>query len=167
MVYTHYYTSPIGRLEIQADDTAILGVFFADGTKKNAPGQPASDIVPDVMRQCLVELADYFAGTRQAFTVPYRLVGSDFRRSVWQQLTQIPYGQTITYGEQARRLGNPKAVRAVGTTNSSNPISIIVPCHRVVGANGDLVGFGGGLAAKRWLLDHERQFCPPAQLSLF
>lgn len=167
MLYTTYYTSPVGRLEIQADEVAILGVYFAGGIKKNAPNLPASDTMPDVASQCVLELDEYFTGTRQTFVVPYRLAGSEFRRSVWQQLEQIPYGQTITYGEQARRLGNLKAIRAVGTTNGCNPISIIVPCHRVVGANGDLVGFGGGLPAKRWLLDHERRYCPPAQLSLF
>ncbi len=165
MRYSTYYLSPVGPLEIQADDAAVLGVFFSD-TKKRAPTQPVSDTIPPVLQQCLHELTEYFAGTRQTFSVPYRLEGSDFRLSVWQELARIPYGQTITYGEQARRLGNAKAIRAVGTTNGANPIGIIVPCHRVVESNGDLVGFGGGLSVKRWLLNHERQYCPPAQLSL-
>lgn len=165
MRYTIYYPSPVGPLEIHADDAALLGVFFAD-TKKRTPTQPASETIPPILQQCLHELTGYFAGTRQTFSVPYRLDGSDFRLSVWQELARIPYGQTITYGEQARRLGNGKAIRAVGTTNGANPIGIIVPCHRVVGANGDLVGFGGGLSVKRWLLNHERQHSPNGQLAI-
>ena len=165
MIYSTWYLSPVGQLELRADDTAVLGVYFA-GTKNREPNQPVSTGIPAVLQQCADELTDYFAGSRQHFTVPYRLTGSDFRLTVWQELARIPYGQTITYGEQARRLGNLRAIRAVGTTNGANPIGIIVPCHRVVGANGDLVGFGGGLSVKRWLLNHERQYCPPAQLSL-
>ncbi len=166
MNYTAYYSSPVGPLEIHADETAILEVLFVEGAKRSAGSRPASETLPAVVHQCIDELTEYFAGTRRTFTVPYRLVGSDFRLSVWEQLLHIPYGQTITYGEQARRLGNLKAIRAVGTTNGSNPISIIVPCHRVIGANGKLTGYGGGLNVKQWLLNHERQYCPSAQLVL-
>ena len=103
------------------------------------------------------ELDEYFAGQRTEFTLPLAPSGTDFQQSAWKVLCGIPFGETISYGEQARRLGNPNAVRAVGGANGRNPIGIIVPCHRVIGADGSLTGFGGGMDVKRTLLDHERK----------
>ncbi|MBW8487015.1 methylated-DNA--[protein]-cysteine S-methyltransferase [Actinomadura sp. PM05-2] len=102
------------------------------------------------------QLGRYFDGTLSEFDVPLSLHGTPFQRAVWEQLRAIPYGETISYGELARRLGNPSASRAVGLANGRNPVSVIVPCHRVVGSGGDLTGYGGGLANKRYLLDFER-----------
>src|SRR5437762_405142 len=107
-----------------------------------------------VLREALV-LADHFAGTRTTFDLPLDAGGTAFERRVWDALRTIPYGRTLSYSELARRLGDPRATRAVGAANGKNPIPIIVPCHRVIGANGALTGFGGGLDRKRWLLEHE------------
>ena len=108
-----------------------------------------------------VQILEYFQGTRREFSLPLRPLGTPFRRSVWQALRAIPYGQTISYGDLARRVGNPKAVRAVGQANHHNPLPILIPCHRVVGADGSLTGFGGGLALKRRLLALEGANLPP------
>ena len=110
-----------------------------------------------VIESTIRQLDEYFAGTRHEFDVPLDAVGTEFQHSVWQVLRSIPYGETMSYGEQATVLGDPKKARAVGTANGRNPISIVVPCHRVIGANGSLTGFGGGLQRKAWLLDFKRQ----------
>jgi methylated-DNA-[protein]-cysteine S-methyltransferase len=101
------------------------------------------------------QLEEYFAGARRDFDLPMRFAGTDFQRLVWKHLTDIRYGETLSYGELARRIGNPNASRAVGLANGRNPIPILVPCHRVIGADGSLTGYGGGLERKRWLLAHE------------
>jgi methylated-DNA-[protein]-cysteine S-methyltransferase len=108
-----------------------------------------------VLRESIRQLTEYFAGTRRAFDLPLEFRGTDFQRKAWSALLTIPYGETRSYLDMARVLGNPAAVRAVGAANGRNPISIIAPCHRVIGAGGDLTGFGGGLEAKAWLLAHE------------
>lgn len=109
----------------------------------------------DLLNRVAAQLREYFAGTRTTFDLPLEPSGTDFQLSVWELLRKIPYGVTTSYGELARRLGDPKASRAVGAANGANPIPIIVPCHRVVGSKGELTGFGGGLDRKRWLLEHE------------
>jgi methylated-DNA-[protein]-cysteine S-methyltransferase len=108
-----------------------------------------------VLEEAARQLREYFAGTRTAFTVPIDLVGTPFQRQAWFGLADIPYGETVSYAEQARRLGRPRAVRAVGAANGRNPVPIVLPCHRVVGSDGSLTGFGGGLHVKQALLDHE------------
>ncbi|MBN1937224.1 MAG: methylated-DNA--[protein]-cysteine S-methyltransferase [Anaerolineae bacterium] len=108
-----------------------------------------------VIEMALVQLDEYFSGVRRVFDLPLGLHGTEFQQRVWRQLLEIPYGQTASYAEVARALGNPQAVRAVGLANGKNPISIIVPCHRVIGSDGNLVGYGGGLWRKEWLLKHE------------
>jgi methylated-DNA-[protein]-cysteine S-methyltransferase len=110
----------------------------------------------DVLRRAAAQLTEYFAGQRRAFDLPLAPRGTGFQRLVWEALTRIPHGETRSYRELACSLGRPSACRAVGAANGQNPISIIVPCHRVIASNGDLTGYAGGLAAKRWLLDHER-----------
>jgi methylated-DNA-[protein]-cysteine S-methyltransferase len=167
--FTRYYLSPVGRLEITATAQALLSVHFADAQKKPGPGRPQTPESSPPIEQCIRELEEYFAGKRQVFSVPYALEGTAFQQKAWQALSTIGYGETITYGQQAQRLGHPKAARAVGLCNGCNPVVIIVPCHRVIGANGSLTGFGGDLWVKRWLLDHEQLHAPKTngQLTLF
>ena len=136
--------SPVGRLRIDTDDTGICGV----NRTEEALCSPEEPLQADCARQ----LAEYFAGARRVFDLPLHPAGTAFRMKVWAELRKIPYGQTITYGELARRVGNGKAARAVGGANHHNPISIIIPCHRVIGADGSLTGYGGGLAMKEALL---------------
>ncbi len=152
-VQTRCVPSPVGWLMLVAVADAVTEIRFLDTAPPDRQGHQVSAML-DLLEQ---QLDDYFAGTRQVFTVPLHPVGTDFQRQAWQVLGTIPFGETITYGEQARRLGRPTAVRAVGSANSRNPLPIVVPCHRVIGAAGALIGFAGGLDRKAWLLDHERR----------
>jgi methylated-DNA-[protein]-cysteine S-methyltransferase len=110
------------------------------------------------MKECLRQLDEYFKGKRKKFSVPLLLDGTDFQKAVWRQLQRIPCGQTASYGDVARAIGSPQAFRAVGNANNKNPIPLIIPCHRVIGSDGKLVGFGSGIWRKEWLLDHEKSF---------
>jgi len=148
--------SPIGPLAVVADDAAIVAVHFPNTPLRDGEGGPRDDDHP-LLRQAAEQLAEYFAGERTAFDVPLAPAGTPFQLAAWTALRSIPYGETVSYGEQARRLGDPNKSRAVGAANGRNPIPIIVPCHRVVGSNGHLTGFGGGVEAKAWLLDHEQR----------
>lgn len=141
-------TSPVGPLTLQSRGDAVCGVLFG------RRGEPAEADTP-VLRQCEEELAAYFAGDLRAFTVPLRPAGTPFQLQVWEALRQIPHGETRTYAQIAQAIGNPKACRAVGMANNKNPISILIPCHRVIGAKGALVGYGGGLEVKKFLLSLE------------
>jgi methylated-DNA-[protein]-cysteine S-methyltransferase len=146
--------SPIGELLLLGDGDTLHGLYMQDGLKPMHI-RPAwtrdDDAFADVRRQ----LAEYFGGERTTFDVKMHLEGGAFQRTVWHALTDIPYGETISYGELARRIGRPDLARAVGTANGQNPIAVIVPCHRVIGADGKLVGYGGGLDNKRRLLELE------------
>ncbi len=142
--------TPIGALRICEEDGAICAIDFTKGALY-PPGTP-------LLQEAARQLAAYFAGTLTDFDLPLRLEGTAFRLRCWEALRTIPYGETISYGEQARRIGRPKAVRAVGGANHHNPISIVVPCHRVIGADGTLTGYGGGIDVKAWLLAHEKKF---------
>jgi methylated-DNA-[protein]-cysteine S-methyltransferase len=146
--------SPIGELLLHGEGETLHGLYMQDGRK---PVAPAPDWERDdgAFAGAREQLSEYFAGGRVDFDVPIELHGSGFQLRVWEALRQIPYGQTISYGELARRIGIPSAVRAVGSTNGLNPIAVIVPCHRVIGANGKLTGYAGGLENKRLLLDLE------------
>lgn len=141
--------SPVGLLTLRAEDGALTAILFGD----QRTGLPGSDQILD---QAEAELKEYFAGERKEFAVPVRLTGTEFQKKVWAALAEIPYGETATYGEIAARIGKPKACRAVGTANHHNPVPIIVPCHRVIGAGGSLTGYGGGLEVKAYLLTLER-----------
>jgi len=154
------FESPIGELVITASDAGVSGVYFPTsrhvpplyGVERGTGGEgPASVVLARVYEQ----LTQYFAQSRTAFDLPLDPPGTAFQRRVWSALRTIPYGTTVSYSELARRLGDVRATRAVGAANGKNPIPIIVPCHRVVGARGELTGFGGGLDRKRWLLEHE------------
>ncbi|GAA3823107.1 methylated-DNA--[protein]-cysteine S-methyltransferase [Streptomyces chiangmaiensis] len=147
--------SPYGPLTLVADDGVLCGLYM-DGQRHRPPEENFGDRDDMPFGEVTAQLRAYFAGELKEFTVDMRLHGTPFQRSVWDQLRQIPYGETRSYGELADALGNPGASRAVGLANGKNPVGIIVPCHRVVGANGDLTGYGGGLERKRRLLDFER-----------
>ena len=142
--------TPVGPLLLTASGGAVTGLWFGV--------QPVAGVRDDadpVLVAAVAQLREYFAGERTAFDLPLAPDGTDFQRRVWEQLRLIPYGTTVSYGELARRLGAPSASRAVGAANGRNPIAIVVPCHRVIGADGSLTGFGGGMDAKRVLLDLE------------
>jgi methylated-DNA-[protein]-cysteine S-methyltransferase len=162
---SHTLDTPVGPLTIVATGNALTGLAFGPV----APGFATDPCLEHpVLRQAVRELVEYFAGERRMFSVPVASEsGSVFDRRAWEFLKTIPYGQTTTYGHQASMLGAPSASRAVGGANGRNPIAIIVPCHRVIGANGSLTGFGGGVERKRWLLDHERRVAGLGSGSLF
>lgn len=146
--------SPIGDLLIAVREDRLLHIGFAEERHphvRRGQWQHSTDRVQAVRAQ----LQEYFSGQRQHFDLDLLPLGTEFQRQVWAELSRIPYARTISYGELARRIGNAKAMRAVGLANGRNPIPIVVPCHRVIGANGSLTGFGGGIERKRWLLQHE------------
>lgn len=158
-----YFTqmdSPIGPLTLRGTDRGLTGIYMEE--HRHGPAElQRRGWIPDDSRfaEARTQLEEYFAGTRQLFTLAIdraALGGTDFQRRVWAGLEQIPYGLTISYGELARRIEQPAAVRAVGLANGRNPLSIVVPCHRVIGANGKLTGYGGGMDRKRWLLELEK-----------
>ena len=149
------FPSPIGTLELRGTETALTGVFM-EGHRHETPRPDGAVRDAEPLREARRQLEEYFAGGRREFSLALEPAGTDFQRRVWQGLRAIPYGATMSYGELARRIGNPRAVRAVGLANGANPISIIVPCHRVIGADGSLTGYGGGLERKRFLLALER-----------
>jgi methylated-DNA-[protein]-cysteine S-methyltransferase len=148
--------TPIGRLLLVADAQGLREVWFESGRHQKAP---APHWVRDAAKLAFAreQLEEYFAGTRQAFALPLHPLGTPFQLAVWHELARIPYGVTTSYGEMARRIGQPQAVRAVGAANGRNPLPIVLPCHRVIGADGSLTGFGGGLPTKRYLLAMEQR----------
>ncbi|WP_459501181.1 methylated-DNA--[protein]-cysteine S-methyltransferase [Bacillus sp. C1] len=146
-MYRAYYESEIGLLEITANDEGIISVIFVEERKEENKNQ--------IVEQCIAELDEYFNQQRTEFTVPLSAVGTPFQKKVWDALYTIPYGVSVSYLNIGEKIDNIKAVRAIGGANSRNPISIIVPCHRVIGKNGKLVGYAGGLWRKEWLLKHE------------
>ena len=151
-----YYTivpSPIDDLLLVSDGTALTGLYMDTATAL----QPAGKKDPGPFREVRRQLSAYFEGDLRQFDLPVRLDGTAFQQTVWTALRELEFGQRVSYGELARRIGRPSASRAVGLANGRNPISIIVPCHRVIGASGSLVGYGGGLDRKRWLLEHEHE----------
>jgi methylated-DNA-[protein]-cysteine S-methyltransferase len=153
--YNSYIDSPLGRLFAQGDGHFVTGLYLPQhkGWRGADPAWQLSDASFDAVR---AQLTEYFAGTRQWFDVPLKLVGTPFQQRVWRELVRIPFAATITYAELALRVGKPAASRAVGNANGRNPISILVPCHRVIGASGKLTGYAGGVEKKQWLLDWER-----------
>jgi methylated-DNA-[protein]-cysteine S-methyltransferase len=150
-----YFQSPIGRLLLTSDGTALTGLYMEPSRKAQSTDGWSEDPTVAPLCAALRQLGEYFAGTRREFDLPLSMRGTEFQQRVWRELTEIPYGQTWSYGQLAKRIENPSASRAVGLANGRNPISILVPCHRVIGADGSLTGYGGGLERKRWLLAHE------------
>lgn len=153
MHYQVDYDSPIGIIEIMGTKSHVTAVLFAEREHRE---HVQNEETPEILKICYKQLDEYFNGKRQQFTVPYFFEGTSFQNNVWQALTTVPFGKTASYKEIAQQIGNEKAVRAVGMTNSKNQISIIVPCHRVIGANGKLTGYAGGVWRKQWLLEHEK-----------
>lgn len=147
--------TPVGRLLIAADEVGLRKVLFARGRSEVQP-QPGWRNNATHLAEVVRQLRAYFAGKLRQFDLPLAPEGTAFQQRVWRELRKIPYGETISYGELARRIGNPKGSRAVGLANGANPISIVIPCHRVIGNNGKLTGYGGGLKTKEWLLALER-----------
>ncbi len=147
-----YLDSPIGTLLIAGDDEAIHFISFPRNGQAQKPRAEWRESTHGPVGEAMRQLREYFAGARIEFDLPLAPEGTEFQRSVWRRLQEIPYGETISYGELARRIGNPQASRAVGAANGSNPIPIVIPCHRVIGSNGKLTGFGGGLPVKEALL---------------
>jgi len=143
-----YLETPIGRLLLAGDETAVYQIQFAP----NSPEAGWVKCETGPLREAARQLEEYFAGKRTTFDLPLEPDGTVFQKTVWKNLCDIPYGETISYGELARRVGNPKASRAVGAANGQNPLPIVVPCHRVIGANGKMTGFGGGIPVKEALL---------------
>ncbi len=155
----NYYThcdSPVGMLLLTADDKALTGIHFSGGRQPEIEADWRERPDHPVLRAAARQLEEYFAGRRRRFDLPLAPEGTPIQRAVWEALRAIPYGETQSYGDVARRIGRPKAVRAVGAANGSNPISIVVPCHRVIGADGSLTGYGGGLPRKKKLLALEQ-----------
>ncbi|NQZ00249.1 MAG: methylated-DNA--[protein]-cysteine S-methyltransferase [Bdellovibrionales bacterium] len=141
------YDSPIGLIGICADESKISSVLFESSMRPICPN--------DVTAACKSQLVEYYSGSRNEFDLPLSFEGTEFQKQVWAALTRIPYGQTSSYAQQALAIERPKAVRAVGAANGKNKLLIVVPCHRIVGADGSLTGFRGGIERKKWLLDHE------------
>lgn len=153
-MYYCYMKSPVGTLLLAGDETGLRHIDFQDGPHAATP-EPGWQENEQPFRQVIAQLKEYFAGKRQSFDLELAPEGTEFQQRVWRTLRTIPYGTTWSYGQLARRIGNPKASRAVGAANGQNPLPIVVPCHRVIGANGSLTGFGGGLGIKRQLLELE------------
>lgn len=148
-MFQTYYKSEIGWIEIKGNEDAIISVLFVEA--------PNKEEINPVLESCKQQVQEYFEGTRRTFTVPLSAKGTEFQTAVWDALKTIPYGETASYFDIATKIGNPKAVRAIGNANSKNPMSILVPCHRIIGKNKALVGYAGGLWRKKWLLTHEQK----------
>jgi len=149
--------SPVGELTIGADATGITAIAFPG----EVPTAQGADNPSPLIREAVRQLRAYFAGRLTHFELPLNPAGTAFQKSVWQALLAVPHGATASYGEIAAAVGNPRASRAVGLANGRNPIAIVVPCHRIIGRDGSLTGYGGGLDRKRWLLAHEQRRRPP------
>ncbi len=148
-IYRAYLKTEIGWVEVKGTRDAIIGINFVDEKYPDANGDSPA------VQTGVQQLAEYFRGERTTFDLPLEFYGTAFQKKVWRALLDVPFGVTASYGDIARAIGNPKAVRAVGGANGKNPISIVAPCHRIIGSNGTLTGYGGGLWRKEWLLAHE------------
>lgn len=150
--------SPLGFTKIVGDEDGITSIYILDSDEKT------TDIIPEVLEDCAHQLREYFEGKRTQFDLQINLEGTEFQKKVWHQLQTIPYGKTISYLQLSQQLGDVKAIRAVANANGKNPLWIVIPCHRVIGSDGSLTGYAGGLHRKQWLLEHEN---PYKQQSLF
>jgi methylated-DNA-[protein]-cysteine S-methyltransferase len=157
--YDHaYLETPLGTAEIVGDQSGVVSISVWDSKEKT------SEKIPESLMDCIDQLREYFEGNRQEFNLKLNPQGTDFQKKVWKELLTIPFGKTTTYMKQTLALGNENAIRAVASANGKNPIWIIIPCHRVIGTDGSLTGYAGGLWRKKWLLEHEN---PSGQTSLF
>jgi methylated-DNA-[protein]-cysteine S-methyltransferase len=147
---TAYYQSPIGSIEITGSNTEIYSIYFIEEHK-----QTSSKVTSTEIQKCITQLNEYFLKERKEFTLTLKPKGTKFQGKVWIELLKVPFGKTRSYLEQSKQLGDVKAIRAVATANGKNPISIIIPCHRIIGSDGSLTGYAGGIWRKKWLLEHE------------
>jgi methylated-DNA-[protein]-cysteine S-methyltransferase len=155
--------SPLGELLLVASGQELIGIYFAD-CDDHIPAEQKEwkrDARHPVLRQAKEQLEEYFAGRRTGFSLPLRVAGTDFQEKVWRQIARIPYGKTISYADLAHKAGKPRAIRAAGTNTGRNPLSIVIPCHRVIGKDGGIAGYGGGLDRKRYLLKLENSTPKP------
>lgn len=151
--------TPLGKLIVEGNTLGLTSLYFvSDETNL------ITKTIPNTLKEAIIQLKEYFNGTRKDFTLTLHPKGTDFQQKVWQKLLEIPYGTTISYQQLSQNIGDPKAIRAVANANSKNPLWIIIPCHRVIGADGSLTGYAGELWRKKWLLEHEN---PPTQQQLF
>ncbi len=155
---TCYINSPLGVTKIEGDVDGIMSISVLNSNEK------LTDIIPELLQDCVYQLNEYFEGKRQTFSLKLNPQGTDFQQKVWDALQTIPYGTTTTYLKLSQQLGDVKAIRAVANANGKNPLWIVIPCHRVIGSNGSLTGYAGGLHRKQWLLEHES---PYKQQTLF
>jgi methylated-DNA-[protein]-cysteine S-methyltransferase len=155
---TAYISTPLGVAQLSGDGDGVSVIHVLDGE------QEISAEIPTELEAAAKQLAEYFDGARSDFDFPINPKGSDFQKSVWRELLGIPFGKTVSYSDITKKLGDMKAIRAVASANGKNPLWIVVPCHRVIGSDGSLTGYAGGLWRKKWLLEHET---PPVQQSLF
>lgn len=153
-----FINTPLGITKIQGDIHGISKVYVLNSNEK------ITDIIPEVLQDCVYQLQEYFEGSRNEFNLKLNPDGTDFQKEVWDYLSRIPYGKTVSYLDLSKQIGNVKAIRAVANANGKNPIWIIIPCHRVIGSDGSLTGYAGGLHRKQWLINHES---PSKQQSLF
>lgn len=150
--------SPLGHIKIEGDEQGIIAIIFIESSEIIDP------VIPEILEDIVYQLKEYFKGERNTFDIPLNPQGTNFQKKVWRQLQEIPFGKTVSYMDMAKELGDPKVIRAAASANGKNPISIIIPCHRVIGSDGSLTGYAGGLHRKKWLLAHES---PVTQTSLF
>lgn len=155
--FSTYYQSPVGLLRITATEHYLSEIWFVDAGDQLTPDDAMKSPMPPLTIQTIEQLIQYFNGARRVFEIPIVQEGTAFQQKVWNELMNIPYGKTISYQEMSRRLGDPKVIRAAASANGRNHVPIIVPCHRVIGSNASLVGYGGGVWRKKWLLEHENK----------
>jgi methylated-DNA-[protein]-cysteine S-methyltransferase len=166
-MFTKLYSSPLGIIEISANEAFVTSIMFRDAVKRIAPQLPETATSSEVLAICCQQFDEYFAKKRQTFDFPMQQAGTEFQQKVWTELMNIPFGKTISYLTLARRLGDEKCIRAAATANGRNSLTIVVPCHRVIGADGSLVGYGGDVWRKQWLLEHENALQTTKQMTLF
>jgi len=159
-MYETYYKTPVGWAYIVADDDYLVKLSIRDDEHEATP------VTSPILKETIKQLDEYFEGTRKEFDLPLNQPGSDFQQGVWKELLKIPYGSTITYGRQSNQMKNPLAIRAIAAANGKNNLWVIVPCHRVIGSNGSLTGYAGGLWRKQWLLEHEARVMGVGQTKL-
>ena len=160
-MFSVYYDSPIGILRIIEEDDFITSIYALDDEQEVT--QPQTPL----LKQAVQQLDEYFAGTRKNFDLPLKQHGSDFQQGVWDELSRIGYGKTISYQQQSKFLKNPLGIRAIASANGKNHLLIVVPCHRVIGSDGSMTGFGAGIWRKKWLLEHEARVMGVGQMTLF